>query len=303
MSPDTDFVPEGPCSVVHKKSMLQYQVALATEPLSLSPYSVEVAQLSTGLVCTDYQSQPIAYFDYELINSRQRKLLQRAEEEASALQTEIDSEKKRLRQIGFLRLVSLRIGQRLLLQTSHSQRGVDSFESDQVILPSSIGSAQTELTPTLALQFTEPATPCARSASLDLPAVVLLDRNVKVSMKVSTIDEFNTSDYEDEMVNTKLKFSDSSLEKSDSDQYYCTPENKSQALLVTCSLFTTTPSLSLFSVYPPHVCNPYFALSEQRISNKYCQESGGQDNYLGHGSKAVVIKVCCATSKTEHDSC
>nr|CAD7398888.1 unnamed protein product [Timema poppensis] len=96
-------------------------------------------------------------------------------------------------------------------------------------------------------------------------------------------DEFNTSDYEDEMVNTKLKFSDSSLEKSDSDQYYCTPENKSQALLVTCSLFTTTPSLSLFSVYPPHVCNPYFPLSEQRISNKYCQESGGQDNYLGHG--------------------
>nr|CAD7197767.1 unnamed protein product [Timema douglasi] len=108
-------------------------------------------------------------------------------------------------------------------------------------------------------------------------------------------DEFNTSDYEDEMMNTKLKFSNSSLEKSDSDQYYCTPENISQALLVTCSLFTTTPSLSLFSVYPPHVCNPYFPLSEQRILNKYCQESGGQDNYLGHVvSEQLIGRVIVA---------
>nr|CAD7593449.1 unnamed protein product [Timema genevievae] len=39
-------------------------------------------------------------------------------------------------------------------------------------------------------------------------------------------DEFNTSDYKDEIVNTKMKFYDSSLEKSDSTHYI--PENKSQ---------------------------------------------------------------------------
>nr|CAD7392257.1 unnamed protein product [Timema cristinae] len=44
-------------------------------------------------------------------------------------------------------------------------------------------------------------------------------------------DEFNTSDYEDEIMNTKMKFYDSSLKRNESNQYYYTPENNSQIKL------------------------------------------------------------------------
>nr|CAD7576528.1 unnamed protein product [Timema californicum] len=74
----------------------------------------------------------------------------------------LSGQRIKTRKRGFLRLVSVRIGQRLLLQTSHSQRGVDSFKSGQVLLTSRVGSAHSEPTPTLALQFAEPATQCAR---------------------------------------------------------------------------------------------------------------------------------------------